>query len=72
MIRELSDEYGEENVKKAFVKLIKSVNDDGEPSEWANKELQEAVDLGITDGKNPEMFATRQEVAIMCKRARNG
>lgn len=68
------DENGwtEEQVKGAFAKLIRSANDDGEPSKWAKKELQEAVDLGITDGKNPEMFASRQEVAIMCKRTKNG
>ena len=69
MLQELIDKYGEEAVKKAFVKLIDSVNDDGLPAEWAESEYQEAVDKGITDGKRPEMYATRQEVAIMIKRA---
>lgn len=69
MLNELVKEYGEENVKKAIRKLVESVNDDGKESEWATKEFEEAKKLGITDGTNPEMFATRQEVAIMVKRA---
>lgn len=69
MIKELSEKYGEENVKKAFVRLIESVNDDGKPAEWAEDEFKEAVDLKITDGNRPEDLATRQEVAIMIKRA---
>ena len=71
MLQKLIDKYSEEAVEKALVKLIESVNDDGKESEWAEKEFQEAKDLKITDGTNPEMFATRQEVAIMVKRAIN-
>lgn len=37
--------------------------------EWAGKELAEAVELGITDGKNPTRLATRYEAAILAKRA---
>lgn len=41
-----------------------------QPSVWDTKnELQEAVSMGITDGTRPQGYATRQEVAIMCKRA---
>lgn len=69
MLQKLIDKYTEEAVEKALTKLIESVNDDGKESEWAEKEFQEAKDLKITDGTNPEMFATRQEVAIMVKRA---
>lgn len=69
VIQELINKYGEEAVKNALEQLIKSVNDDGLPAKWAENELKEAIDLGITDGKNPEMFAKRQEVAIMVKRA---
>lgn len=68
MLDELIKEHGYDEVKKALEKLIKSINDDGKPSDWAKDELKEAVNLKITDGFNPEMFATRQEVAIMCKR----
>ncbi len=37
--------------------------------EWAEKELKEAMDAGITDGTRPRMFCSRMEAAIMCKRA---
>lgn len=36
---------------------------------WAEAELEEAIDEQITDGTRPQAFATRQEVAIMVKRA---
>lgn len=36
---------------------------------WAVDELAEAVEAGITDGTRPQAFATRQEVALMVKRA---
>ena len=69
MLKELSEKYGEENVRKALIKLIESVNDDGKPADWAKDEFKEAVELGITDGNRPEDLSTRQEVAIMVKRA---
>ena len=68
VVKRLIEEYGEEAVEKAFKRLIESVNDDGLPTKWAKDELDEAIKLEITDGTNPEMFATRQEVAIMGKR----
>lgn len=37
-------------------------------SAWAEREVDEAIELGITDGTRPQSFATRQEVAIMVKR----
>ncbi|MCL2841920.1 MAG: N-acetylmuramoyl-L-alanine amidase [Oscillospiraceae bacterium] len=39
------------------------------PSPWAQGELTEAVNAGITDGTRPQGYATRQEVAIMAHRA---
>ena len=69
VIKRLIEDYGEEAVDKAFRRLIDSVNDDGLPTKWAKEELQEAVELEITDGERPEMYATRQETAIMVKRA---
>lgn len=71
MLNELIKTYGKEAVKKALVILIESVNDDGIESDWAKEEFKEAKDMKITDGNNPEMFAKRQEVAIMIKRAVN-
>jgi hypothetical protein len=38
-------------------------------SPWAESELAEAVDKGITDGTRPQAFLTRQEGAIMALRA---
>lgn len=40
-----------------------------EPSGWAEVELAEAVAAGITDGSRPRGYATREEAAIMVKRA---
>lgn len=42
---------------------------DTEPSSWAKEELAEAMAIGITDGTRPLGYATRQEAAIMVKRA---
>lgn len=39
------------------------------PSKWAEKEIEEAMALGITDGTNPKGYATRQETAAMVLRA---
>jgi len=36
---------------------------------WAEDELDEAKEKGITDGTRPMTYATRLETAIMCKRA---
>ena len=39
---------------------------------WARRELQAAIDAGITDGSRPMELATRMEAAIMALRARGG
>jgi len=36
--------------------------------DWAQKELEEAVKLGITDGKEPMALIPRYQAAIMAKR----
>lgn len=41
-------------------------------SDWAKDEIDEAVELKITDGTRPMDFATRQEVMLMAKRAVKG
>lgn len=38
-------------------------------SDWAEKEMKEAVSQHITDGTRPQDYCTRQEAAIMVKRA---
>ena len=45
---------------------------DTKPSRWAADELAEAVAAGITDGSRPRGYATREEAAIMVKRASYG
>lgn len=42
------------------------------PSDWARDQLAAAVAAGITDGKRPQAHATRQEVAIMVRKALEG
>lgn len=37
---------------------------------WAKKELEEAVKLGVTDGKDPMALILRYQAAIMAKRAK--
>lgn len=69
MLDKFITKYTPEVVEKGLDILFASVSDDGLPSEWATKEFKEAQQLEITDGSNPEMFAKRQEVAIMIKRA---
>ena len=69
MFDRLIDKYGEDNVEHALSRLIETYIDDGNPAPWARKEVEEAKELQLTDGTNPEMFTTRQEVMIMCLRA---
>ena len=38
---------------------------------WAEGELNEAKEAGITDASRPMVYGTRLEAAIMCKRAVN-
>lgn len=40
-------------------------------SEWASKELAEAVAAGITDGTRPRSFVTREEAAVMAVRSKD-
>lgn len=42
------------------------------PSNWAKDQLAAAVAAGITDGKRPQSHATREEVAIMVRKALEG
>lgn len=46
-----------------------TTKDENTVSDWAKEEFQEAIDLGITDGSRPQAYATREETAIMVKRA---
>lgn len=55
---------------KAFIEETVKQMGVGQPvSTWAEGQVKEAIELGITDGSNPQRLATRQEVMIMAKRA---
>ena len=56
--------------KRYMDALLKGAGTD--PSGWAEDELAEAVAAGITDGTRPRGYATREEAAIMVKRASYG
>ena len=56
--------------KRYMDALLKGAGTD--PSGWAVDELEEAVAAGITDGSRPRGYATREEAAIMVKRASCG
>ena len=58
------DMTGEEIYRKLQDYLAKQKAPD-----WAAAELEEAVALGITDGKNPMQLIPRYQAAIMAKRA---
>ena len=38
-------------------------------SNWAKSEVEKAKELGITDGTQPQSFATREQVTAMIVRA---
>ena len=62
-----------QQTKEETIEAVKAllVGADTQPSVWAKKELEEAVADGLTDGTRPLGYATRQEVAIMCKRTKD-
>lgn len=61
-------------IEKLIDSKIKTAlaGDDTTVSDWAKEEFAEAKAAGITDGTRPQGYATRQEAAIMTKRALKG
>lgn len=57
--------------KEIYDKLVEYLSSLDAP-EWGKAELQEAKDMGITDGTRPMMLTNRLESAIMAKRAAKG
>lgn len=62
---EEDDEMTGEEIYKALNEYLSTLP----CPDWAEKELEEAKEIGITDGTRPRMFCSRMEAAIMCKRA---
>lgn len=54
--------------KEIYEKLNEYLKTQTIPS-WAEKELQEAIEAGITDGTDPMQLIPRYQAAIMAKRA---
>ena len=61
---ELTKEQVRAIARDEFNRLLAEL-DEKPASMWAETKLKKAVDAGITDGKRPQAFATRQEVALM-------
>lgn len=54
-----------EEIYKALTEYLSTL----EAPKWAEKELKEAKDMGITDGTDPMLLIPRYQAAIMAKRA---
>lgn len=62
-------EMTKEELKEFIETTVKNMGVGSPVSSWAEGQVKEAVELGITDGSNPKRLATREEVMIMAKRA---
>lgn len=66
-------EGGDEDVTyeqwKEFMDRYRRELGQRDAAEWGQEELEQAVTLGLTDGKRPQDLASRQEVASMVLRA---
>lgn len=58
-----------EELKKFIEEIVQNMGAGQPASTWAAPLVEEAKEMGITDGSNPQGLATRQEVAIMAMRA---
>lgn len=66
--KEPNKKYEKDKVDSNMTEIDKNF-ENNEPSEWAKKEWQEAINQGITDGTMPKKTATREEVVAMIMRA---
>ena len=60
----------EKEVRAIVTEMLRGENT--KVPDWAKEEMAEAQELGITDGSRPLGYATRNEVALMVKRAVKG
>ena len=61
-----------EETTLALLDKIQNVLSKQEQGGTVGKELQEAVEMGITDGSRPKGLCTRAQAAVMVKRAVKG
>ena len=66
-ITDVEDLKAQDKARKEYL-MTQKIDPDHLP-EWAEKEWEEAKELGITDGTRPGAMATRAEVAAMLVRA---
>ena len=64
---QLIERLGLQQYDKEVEKYV--TRDITKPSEWAEEELKEAKELGITDGSNPGANTTREETSAMVLRS---
>lgn len=66
------DEMSREEIQALVDERIKAIlsGDQTKVSKWAQEELADAVEDGITDGSRPGGYATREEAAVMVERLR--
>lgn len=66
------DEMSREEIQALVDERIKAIlsGDQTKASKWAQEELADAVEDGITDGSRPGGYATREEAAVMVERLR--
>lgn len=69
------DDMTEEQVRRIFreeIAAAQAARDKLPASDWAKDGLEKAKAAGITDGTRPRGWATREEVAIMVRKALEG
>jgi len=57
----------DDQIDQLLARMAERTADQKAP-DWAKTELQEAIDMGVTDGKNPMGLTPRYQTAIMVKR----
>lgn len=69
IIRGVENTMTEQELKNFIIKTVSEIGKGEKASTWAEPLVEQAKDLGITDGSNPLSIPTRQEVMIMAMRA---
>lgn len=64
------EDMTEKEVRAIVTEMLRGENT--KVPDWSKDEMAEAQELGITDGSRPLGYATRNEVALMVKRAVKG
>ena len=60
----------EQELKDFIIKTVSEIGKDKECSAWAKNDVIDAMGKGITDGSNPQSYATREQVISMVMRSK--